>query len=146
MAFASSADVTAALGRSLTSAESGVVANLLEQATDLVVGYGVDVAIDPVPGAVKRVVASMVVAVFTKPSINVADYDASGYSGYRASSETAAVHIGRESATTEGPWLTASQKMRLNPYRTGGMNQIKLASESDSSAAVWPDFESLYNT
>lgn len=143
MAFASSADVTAALGRSLTSAESGRVTNLLDQATDLVVGYGIDVAIDPVPGAVTRVVASMVVAVFTKPSINIADYDASGY---RSTSETASVRVGMESATTEGPWLTNSQKMRLNPYRTGGMNQVKLASESDSSAAVWPDFESLYNT
>ena len=143
MAFAAAADVTAALGRSLTSAESGRVSNLLDQATDLVVGYGIDIAIDPVPGAVTRVVASMVVAVFTKPSINIADYDASGY---RTSSETAAVHVGTESATTEGPWLTASQKMRLNPYRTGGMNQVQLVSESDSSAAVWPDFESLYNT
>jgi len=111
-----------------------------------VIGYGVSATINPVPGAVTRVVASMVMAVFTKPSINIADYDASGYSGYRASSETAAVHIGRESATTEGPWLTASQKMRLNPYRVGGINQVQMVSESDSSAAVWPDFESLYNT
>jgi len=143
VAFASSADVTAALGRSLTSAESGRVSNLLDQATDLVVGYGVDIAIDPVPGAVTRVVASMVVAVFTKPSINIADYDTTGY---RSSSETASVRVGMESATTEGPWLTASQKMRLNPYRAGGMNQIQMVSESDSSAAVWPDFENLYNT
>ena len=143
MSFASSADVTAALGRSLTSAESGRVANLLDQADDLIIGYGIDPAIDPVPGAVKRVAASMVVAIFTKPSINIADYDASGY---RTSSETALVHVGVESATTEGPWLTNSQKMRLNPYRTGGMNQVQLVSESDSSAAVWPDFENLYNT
>jgi len=135
--------VTAALGRSLTSAESGRVANLLDQADDLIIGYGIDPAIDPVPGAVKRVAASMVVAIFTKPSINIADYDASGY---RTSSETASVHVGVESATTEGPWLTNSQKMRLNPYRTGGMNQVQLVSESDSSAAVWPDFENLYNT
>ena len=143
MAFAAAADVTAALGRSLTSAESGLVSNLLDQATDLVVGYGIDIAIDPVPGAVTRVVASMVVAVFTKPSINIADY---GASGYRTSTETAAVQAGTESATTEWPRLTASQKMRLNPYRTGGMNQVQMVSESDSSAAVWPDFDNLYNT
>ena len=143
MAFATDGDVSDALGRSLTSPETTVVDNLLDQATDLVVGYGIDPAISPVPGAVTRVVASMVVAVFTKPSINIADYDASGY---RSSSETASVRVGMESATTEGPWLTASQKMRLNPYRTGGMNQIQMVSESDSSAAVWPDFENLYNT
>ena len=143
MAFATDGDVSDALGRSLTSLECRRVDNLLDEATDLVVGYGIDPAISPVPGAVTRVVASMVVAVFTKPSINIADYDASGY---RTSSETAAVHVGTESATTEGPWLTASQKMRLNPYRVGGMNQVQMVSESDSSAAVWPDFESLYNT
>jgi len=143
VAFATDGDVSDALGRSLTSPETTVVDNLLDQATDLVVGYGIDPAISPVPGAVTRVVASMVVAVFTKPSINIADYDASGY---RSSSETASVRVGMESATTEGPWLTASQKMRLNPYRTGGMNQIQMVSESDSSAAVWPDFENLYNT
>ena len=143
MAFATDGDVSDALGRSLTSLECRRVDNLLDEATDLVVGYGIDPAISPVPGAVTRVVASMVVAVFTKPSINIADYDASGY---RTSSETAAVHVGTESATTEGPWLTASQKMRLNPYRVGGMNQVQMVSESDSSAAVWPDFENLYNT
>ena len=109
MAFATDGDVSDALGRSLTSLECRRVDNLLDEATDLVVGYGIDPAISPVPGAVTRVVASMVVAVFTKPSINIADYDASGY---RTSSETAAVHVGTESATTEGPWLTASQKMR----------------------------------
>jgi hypothetical protein len=143
VAFATDENVSDALGRSLTFSEAARVGFLLEDATDLVIGYGVSADISPVPGAVTRVVASMVVAVFTKPSINIADYDASGY---RTSSETASVHVGKESATTEGPWLTNSQKMRLNPYRVGGLNQVKLASESDSSAAVWPDFESLYNT
>jgi len=143
VSFASSADVTAALGRSLTSAETGRVTNLLNEADDLIIGYGIDPAISPVPGAVTRVAASMVAAVYTKPSINIADYDASGY---RTSSETASVHVGTESATTEGPWLTKSQKMRLNPYRTGGMNQVQMVSESDSSASVWPDFDNLYNT
>lgn len=143
MAFATDGDVSDALGRSLTSLEYQRVDHLLDEATDLVIGYGVSATINPVPGAVTRVVASMVMAVFTKPSINIADYDASGY---RSSSETASVRVGMESATTEGPWLTASQKMRLNPYRIGGMNQVQMVSESDSSAAVWPDFESLYNT
>jgi cell wall-associated NlpC family hydrolase len=143
VAFAAAADVTAALGRSLTSAESGVVNNLLDQADDLIIGYGINPAIDPVPGAVKRVAATMVVAVFTKPSVTVADYDASGY---RSSPETAAVHIGNEPGTTQGPWLTNALKMRLSPYRTGGMNQIAMQSESDNSSLVWPDFEELYGS
>lgn len=143
MAFAIDDDVTDALGRPLTSSEAALVDSLLERATDLVVGYGVTASIDPVPGAVKRVVAEMVVAVFTKPSLNVADYDANGY---RTTSEAAVVRVGVESATTSGPWLTNSQKMRLNPYRSGGMNQIAMQSESDMSKDVWPDLSNLYGT
>jgi len=115
MAYATSSDVVAALGRSLTTAESVSVSNQLEQATDLVVGY-LDRQLDPVPGAVTRVVATMVAAVFSKPSITVADYDASGYSTAR---EAAGVYVGTESATTSGPWLTNALRERLKPYRVG---------------------------
>lgn len=113
MAFATSADVVAALGRSLTSTESTMVDNQIDQATDLVVGY-LGNEPDPVPGAVTRVVAAMVAAVFSKPSITVADYDASGYSTAR---EAAGVHVGVESATTSGPWLTNALRERLKPFR-----------------------------
>lgn len=113
MAFADDGDVGDALGRSLTSSENLLVDNLLEQASDLVAGY-LGYTPDPVPAAVTRVVATMVVAVFTKPSVTVADYDASGYSTTR---EAAGVRVGVESATTEGPWLTNALKMRLRPYR-----------------------------
>ena len=115
MAYATSSDVVAALGRSLTEAESVSVSNQLEQATDLVVGY-LDRQLNPVPGAVARVVATMVAAVFSKPSITIADYDASGYSTAR---EAAGVYVGNESATTSGPWLTNALRERLKPYRVG---------------------------
>jgi len=124
VAFATSADVTAALGRSLTSAETGVVNNLLDQADDLIIGYGINPAISPVPGAVKRVAASMVVAVFTKPAVTIADYDASGYSVAR---ESAPVRLGVESATTEGPWLTNALKERLKPYRVAVRSVVALS-------------------
>ena len=113
MAYATSSDVVAALGRSLTTAESVSVSNQLEQATDLVAAY-LGNEPDPVPGAVARVVATMVAAVFSKPSITVADYDASGYSTAR---EAAGVYVGTESATTSGPWLTNALRERLKPYR-----------------------------
>ena len=142
MAFAAAVDVTAALGRSLTSAESGIVSNLLEQATDLVVGYGIDPDISPVPGAVKRVVATMVVAVFTKPAVTVADYDASGY---RTARESTAVQIGPETSTTEGPWLTNALKMRLKPYRRS-MFQVGMASETDYIGGSVTDFDDLYGS
>jgi hypothetical protein len=113
MAYATSSDVLAALGRSLTTAELVSVNNQLDQATDLVAAY-LGTEPNPVPDAVKRVVATMVAAVFDKPSITIADYDASGYSTAR---EAAGVHVGMESATTSGPWLTNALKERLKPYR-----------------------------
>lgn len=128
MAFATSADVVAALGRSLTSAESSSVDNQIAQATDLVAAYlGNDP--NPVPGAVTRVVATMVAAVFSKPSITVADYDASGYSTSR---EAAGVHVGVESATTSGPWLTNALRERLKPFRTA-MRSVMVVSEQFGS-------------
>lgn len=127
MAYATSSDVVAALGRSLTSAESVAVSNQLEQATDLVIGY-LGNEPDPVPGAVTRVVATMVAAVFSKPSITVADYDASGYSSAR---EAAGVHVGVESATTSGPWLTNALKERLKPYRIA-IRSVAVTSEHGS--------------
>lgn len=142
MAFATDDDVSDALGRSLTSSEATVVDNLLEQATDLVIGYGVPADIDPVPGAVTRVVAAMVQAVFNKPGITVADYNSSGYS---QTVESASVRVGMESATTSGPWLTNALKMRLNPYRSRGMNQIGMKSESDASRDTYPQLNDIYS-
>lgn len=142
MAFATDDDVSDALGRSLTSSEALSVDNLLEQATDLVIGYGIPAGINPVPGAVKRVVAAMVVAVFNKPAITVADYNASGYS---TALESASVRVGMESATTSGPWLTNALRMRLNPYRSGGLNQIGMRSESIGTKLVWPQIDDIDN-
>jgi len=127
MAYATSSDVVAALGRSLTTAESVSVSNQLEQATDLVAAY-LGNEPDPVPGAVARVVATMVAAVFSKPSITVADYDASGYSTAR---EAAGVYVGTESATTSGPWLTNALRERLKPYRVS-MRAVTVISEYGS--------------
>jgi hypothetical protein len=96
----------------LTEAED--VSSLLEEASDLVVGY-LRYTPDPVPAPVARVVATMVVAVLTKPATNTADY---GVNGYNVIKEGMPVKVGVESATSSGPWLTASLKMRLRPYRT----------------------------
>jgi len=111
MALASNSDVESALGRALTDDED--VSTLLEEASDLVVGY-LGYTPDPVPSPVARVVATMVVAVLNKPSTTTANYDATGYSTSR---EYAEVHVGVESATTSGPWLTAALRMRLKPFR-----------------------------
>jgi len=113
MSLASASDVENALGRSLTESED--VSTLLEEASDLVVGY-LGFTPDPVPSPVARVVATMVVAVLNKPATTSADYGVMGL-GYNTAKETMAVRIGESSSTSAGPWLTASLKMRLRPYR-----------------------------
>lgn len=111
--------MVAALGRSLTATESASVDFALAAASDQVVGYLGRADLDPVPGAVTRVVADMVAGVFNRPSINVADYDASGYSTSR---EAAGVRVGIESATSTGAWLTKALKLRLRPFRRGAFS------------------------
>jgi hypothetical protein len=123
MALATTYDVVDALGRPLATGED--VTTMLEQASDLVIGYLGAVPTNPVPPAVVRVVASMVAAVLTKPATTTADYVATGYNTSR---EQAAVRVGVESATTTGPWLSQSLKMRLEPYRTTVFS-IQLGSE-----------------
>jgi hypothetical protein len=129
MAFATDVDVETALGRSLTSTESDAVDHVLAAASDQVVGY-LGRTPDPVPGAVTRVVADMVAAVFSKPSITVADYDASGYSTSR---EAAGVHVGTESATTTGAWLTKALKIRLRPFKRSSFSIHTVASAVEGS-------------
>lgn len=119
----------AALGRSLTSSESVLVGNMLDEASDVVVGY-LGYTPDPVPEAVVRVVATMVAAVFSKPSITVADYQASGYNQVR---EAAGVHVGVESATTSGPWLTKALRIRLRPFRRGAFSINTLVEVEEGS-------------
>ena len=98
--------------RPLTSSED--VTTLLESASDRVVGY-LRYTPDPVPDPIARVVGEMVAAVLTKPAVSTSDYQASGYN---VSRETAAVRVGVESQTTTGPWLTKSQKLVLDRFRT----------------------------
>lgn len=131
MALASASDVESALGRALSEDED--VSTLLEEASDLVCGY-LGYTPDPVPNPVARAVATMVVAVMRKPETNSADY---GVNGYNVSRESMPVKVGVESATTTGPWLTASLKQRLRPYRnrfTRGVFSIDLAPEVEDGS------------
>jgi hypothetical protein len=125
MALADTGDVENALGRSLTGTED--VTTLLEDASDLVIAY-LGNEPDPVPAAVSRVVGTMVASVLTKPAVTTADYGASGYNTQR---EVTVVRVGQESATTAGPWLTASLKERLKPYRISVVS-VLLRSEAGS--------------
>lgn len=112
MALASEADVENALGRFLAEAED--VSTLLESASDRVVGY-LGYLPAPAPDPVARVVAEMVAEVLNRPAATTADYQASGYNTSR---ETMSVHVGTESRATIGPWISKSQKLVLDHYRT----------------------------
>ena len=124
MTLATSANVASALGRTLTATETSNVANMIEQASDLVVGY-LGHYPDPAPAPIARAVATMVAAVFDKPTVTTADYDASGYSTSR---EYARVAVGVESQSASGPWLTKGLKQRLAPFRQAG-RAVPLVSE-----------------
>lgn len=117
MAFATDTDVEAALGRALTTAEDAAVDSLLDEATDLLIGYlGTDP--DPVPAAVKRVCARMVARVFAQaaggaPVVGASQMQQTAGPFSQSTSFT--------SATSNGsPWLAAADKIALRPYRLGG--------------------------
>lgn len=123
MALADLADIEKALRRDLTDSEAESVDGLAETASDLVTGYLFPCPIpDPVPGAITRVVADMVVAVLNRPSQILPD--------------TASVNAGMfgvnltPGSTSQGPYLTAALKERLAPFRCGnGMVSVQLGSE-----------------
>lgn len=129
MALASPEDVAAALGRDLTAAETEQAPTLLDEASDLVIGYlgcdPTDTTQEPatVPEAVSRVVARMVARVL-------------GQAGHVPGSEGTTETVGPfsqtvrfASGTTSGaPWLTVTDKVALRPYRCGGgMRAVPLA-------------------
>jgi hypothetical protein len=118
MALATGDDVAAALGSSPTSD----VETLLEEASDLVLGYLHCPDLDPVPPAVSRVVASMVASALNRaPGMaSIAPGDSLTAGPYTASS-------GASSAGTV--WLTNGLKMRLRPYRCGSVISVSLQSE-----------------
>jgi hypothetical protein len=118
MALATEDDVAAALGRSPDSD----VETLLEEASDLVLGYLQCPELDPVPPAVARVVASMVASALNRApgmaSIAPGDSLTAGpYSISGGDSGSGAV------------WLTNGLKMRLRPYRCGSVISVSLQSE-----------------
>ncbi len=134
MALTDQAEVERQLGRELTDEELATLPGLLDEASDLVLGYlGLDTAPDPVPDAVARATASMVVAVYTRPAsvpLNAEQQNAGIY-GVRYTT----------GSTSGSPWLSNAIKMRLDPYRTG-MVTMSMVSErngysGDDEVGYW---------
>lgn len=127
--LASQADVEAALGRSLTPAETTQINSLLGEASDLIIGHlGCDPtdpdADPPVPATVTRVAARMVARVFGQAS------QAFGSEGTTETVGPFSRTVRFASGTTSGaPWVTNADKVSLRPYRCGGgMRTVSLSS------------------
>lgn len=121
MALATQDDVRAALRRDLTESEQDWLDGLLEEASDLVIGY-LDphpVAV-PTPDAITRVVASMVATVLNRPANILPDTQSLTADSYGIQFVPG--------ATSPGPYLSDSLKKRLAPYRTGHV-VVELSSE-----------------
>lgn len=121
MALATRADVEAALRRSMQPDQD--VDALLEEASDLVVGYLHPCQIpSPTPPAISRVVASMVATALSRaPGMPVAATNATaGQYSVAFAAESTSISV----------YFTNALKQRLRPYRCGnGMVSVQLASE-----------------
>ncbi|AXH46850.1 head-tail adaptor Ad1 [Mycobacterium phage Aminay] len=117
MPLATLQDVQSALRRPLTQDETAALDGLLGEAEDAVVGYLHPYEVPtPTPPAITRVVASMVVAVLTRPATILPE----------ATQLTADVFGATfaPGSTSPGPYLTAGMKLRLRPFRSGMVSQM----------------------
>lgn len=124
MALATAADVEQRLGRTLTAAEQTRVSGLLDEASALVIGFlgcdPTDTSVEPpvVPDAVAIVVSRMVARLFEQ---------AASDSAAPVGVDMVTTQVGpfgqtlRHTAgsTSGAPWLGASDKVSLKPYRCG---------------------------
>ncbi|WP_353809081.1 hypothetical protein [Agromyces sp. SYSU T00194] len=120
--LAATADVEAALGvESLTTDQAAKAPALLSEASDLVVGFlGCDptdeTATPTVPEAVTRVVARMVARTLEQTGVVV-----TGAEGLTEAVGPFSRTTRYGAGTTSGaPWIAASDKVALRPYRCGG--------------------------
>lgn len=119
MALASRVDVEVRLGRTLTSTEVPSVNELLDEASDLAEAY-MSCTPEPVPDAVKRVVARMVVRrMEADPSIPVGLTQ----TGRRETAGPMSLNNTQsfsEGSTSGAPWLTRNDKIVLRRHGCGG--------------------------
>lgn len=121
MALAEDTDVVTTLGRDLTEAEAARVDALLDEASDLVIGFkGNDYEPAPYPDRVVRVVAGMVARVFTRGASagEFTDQQTAGPFSVRFSADSSA----------GGVWLTRADKIKLRGA-VGGLTSTQLVGD-----------------
>lgn len=124
MALATVDDVAARLGRAPTATEAARAEGLLAEASALVVGHlgfdPTDTSVTPplVPEAVAVVVSRMVARVLERAAVDAETHGAEAVTNTTGPfGQTLRFGAG---TTTGGPWLAASDKVMLKPYRGGG--------------------------
>lgn len=135
VALATDADVVARLGRPLSTDEEGRVLGLIDEASVIVTAHlGCDVdALWPttgdVPQGVRVVVSRMVARVLAQAEVPGATSGAtSSTTGVGPFSRT---HQWDAGTTSGAPWLGATDKLSLRPYRCGGgMVAVSLGSDA----------------
>ncbi|KRQ20059.1 MULTISPECIES: hypothetical protein [Mycobacteroides] len=118
--LAADADVEARLGRDLTTDEQDRVDDLLEEASDLVIGF-LRCTPDPVPGAVVRVTARMVARVF---GLKYGPGESPDPTVESVNAVMGPFQVNRKIDTdrTDGePWLSKKDRLKLRPYRCSGL-------------------------
>ena len=117
-ALASSVDVEARLGRTLTTEEAARVTGLLEEASVMVEGW-LRCLPDPIPDAVKIVVSRMVARALSVGGTDNAPEP--GVSQLQATMGIFGVNRSFSSdATSGGVWLTKQDKSTLRPFGCRG--------------------------
>lgn len=115
--LAAAADVVARLGRPLTDDEQGRVDGLLEEASDLVVGFLGCTPTDPIPGPVVRVVSRMVARIFGL-KYGPDDAPEQAISAVNALMGPFQVNWQYDTDKSDGePWLSKKDRLKLGPFR-----------------------------
>jgi hypothetical protein len=130
--FATQADVEVALGRPLNPGLDPSL--LLLSASDLVTGYLNGVVPNPLPDLIVRVTAEMVAAALNHPQMPPDPADDAYNTGQFA------YQVGPMSV---GPWLTKSQRERLDLYGSGGVTLMEAISEVVGSDTSWDIMDSF---
>lgn len=118
MALATSDDVKARLGRDLKPDEVARAAGLLDEASDLVVGFLRPRAVpDPAPDVVRRVVSRMVARVLESTARQAGVASQQMTAGPYQLSNTFV-----PDSTSGGPWLTKADKIALRSLKLGAFS------------------------
>lgn len=119
--LATAADVAARLGRDLTDLEEARTAGLLEEASDLVIGWLGCTPAQPTDGAIVRVVSRMVARVIAGAERGTDEIPDPAVTSFNAVMGPFQLQQQLNGDMTDGePWMTVKDRMKLRRFRCAG--------------------------